>query len=68
MLQNVPLPPTMYLVFKDDGNVCCPGSTVVAVCSTPELAESFIRMNCTDKYNYVCAHVEDFDVDVYHGN
>lgn len=31
----------VYIVYKDDGNVCCPASEVVMVCNSPAVAGAY---------------------------
>lgn len=35
----------LWLVMRDDGNVCCPAAEVAAVCSSREIAARFISAN-----------------------
>lgn len=48
----------VYIVYKNDGNVCCGGSEVVTVCNSPAVAGAYCykKNKLADVYPYSETH------------
>lgn len=57
----------VYVVLKDDGNVCCPSQDIVKIFSTLEAAEAYVapinKAAYTPPYKGEMHDVEVWDVD-----